>query len=172
MGLARTGAMMGGSVQLASKSLSLTGNNETLSQNIFQLTESVLIHALWLEVTTVIVGTMTSVGFRLESSGGTANMDGISGTLSNLVAGAIIPYPQMASDGLSTANPSGAPAVRTASNSGDQFRNFGSRIIVQHPSTATYIALRYTTTSTPITGVVMARIFYEKLTTNGALVAV
>jgi len=171
MGLARVPAMMGGTLKLVEKSITLDGNNETKSHNLFQLTEDVLIHALWGEVTTALGSNLTTCLTRLESSGGESPQNiGGTNTCSSLIVGSGLYWGE--NSFLLSSLTVNTPALRQPSNSSSAMMRYPFVVLKADRSNTTYVVFRYTTTNTPTSGVIKFRAWFEKTTANGNLVAV
>lgn len=156
-------------IRQVTKSLALTGNNQTLSQNVFGLIGSVLVHKLWGLVTTVLGANHTAAHLRLEDGVATVDLSLAAGVaLSALPVGSLIYRGGLVATAL-IAKSAAAGAFGDAPDiAASPMTPF---VITRKAGASVYIAHRYATTDAPTSGVIQWYAQYEPLSSDGELVA-
>lgn len=150
------------------KRLTLTGNNNTSSQNIFTLTGSILVTATMGEVITSPVN-HTGGLLRLNDSATTVDITASGQTLSGLAAGSTFyKYTSIA-----TALGAQTNANGVASNIGGALSDFFYPVaLFKKTAATTTVEYRYATTETPTVGVLDFYLTWIPISGDGNLVAV
>ena len=158
-------AFRGGRLRKAVKTIVLNGSNETKNQEIFKFTGTVGIRLLFGKVASLIGSNMSSVGFVVSSTGGYNSLTPANITISNFVVGSLL---SMTTAGITGVSVSSSPNGFSTAGSHD-YRV--GKVAVQQPDTDSYISIRYTTTSTPLTGTIDFEIWWEPLSEGATLIA-
>jgi len=151
----------------AVKALTLTGNNQTLSQAVFTVTGSVLVQGIWGEVTTVIGANHTAAHLRLNDQTATIDITLATGiTLSGLAVGTLI-YKESLT----------AVALQLKSNAAGAFEEPASAgqpalapfVLTKKNGAVTTVDYRYTTTDAPTSGAITWHALWLPLSGDGNL---
>ncbi len=150
-------------------SKTLVGNSATVAVPLFRVTGSVRVVKLYGIVTTVLGNNVTAAAWRLYDQTVSRDITLASGTaLSSLLAGSTLVKIDGDSVALAALSSStarvGGSAVVGAAVSAEFY-------VVQKAGANTDIEFRYTTSSTPTSGVIKFFVEYEALSSDGALVA-
>lgn len=155
-----------------SKDITFTANNTTASEICFTVTGTVLIKALWGEVTTAIGSNHTAAHFRLnDQTAQIALTEAVTGaTLSSFAAGSAVFAWGAPTATLEVKNAS----VGFTSNAFDLTGSSSSKLMVEilvgkKSGALTQIEYRYTTTNAPTSGAMRVYCKYVPLSADGAL---
>lgn len=153
---------------VTSKTITLSANNTTASENIFQITGTVQVFRLYAEVVDATTLTnCTAASFDLYPTGGAAaQITAASGVLSGVGVGSYITKQALKASAFNVADNSAAVVNEAAVN-----RTFTGFVATQKTGTDTFIRFTYTTTDAPINAQIKVYIEYRGLGT-GTLVAV
>jgi hypothetical protein len=156
----------------ALKEITLSANNATASENVFQITGSVKLLSIYGVITDTTTLVNLTAGY-LELYDGVNHPDI---TLDGVVLSGLAVDTAMFKTGLAAAALNLADNVGCAvSESAADKKIFSECILTQKTGTNTYIRFTYTTTDTPINAKIFWHVRYKGLdngTTSGTLVAV
>jgi len=156
-------------LRTAKKSLTLTANNETLSQDVFTITGAIILYGLWGEVTTAIGSNHTAAHYRIDDQTAQTAITAAAGvTLSSLAAGTMIIKTGLAATALTLLN-NAVGAFNEGSAQGG--KPMTPIILVKKTAATTDIEYRYSTTNAPTTGVIEHTALWMPLSEDGNLVA-
>jgi len=151
------------------KSLTLTANNETLSQNVFTLTGAIYVLGIWGEVTTVIGSNHTAAHLRLDDQTAQIVITAAAGiTLSSLAAGTMFAKLGLAAAALTLMSNAARATGQGAAQDDLCLQTFQ---VVKKTGATTDIEYRYSTTNAPTTGVILFNAVWLPLSSDGNLVA-
>lgn len=138
---------------ISQKSQTLSGNNTTVTTGIFRITGSILVTALWGEVTTDIGANHTAAAWRLNDQTAQIYISAVAGTtLSAIKTGSIITRNRLAGTAL-TKMDNVAGVMVDPTEAFEPF--FVPFLVVKKTGANTDIEYKYTTTDTPTTGAIL-----------------
>jgi hypothetical protein len=152
------------------KTQTLAGNNTTASTPLFRVTGTVLVKALYGQVTTVLGSNVTAAFWRLNDQTAQPAISLATGTtLSSLASGALLIRNSLVSVALSTKGAAaGGVLDPIAATAPDVFMPF---IVTQKTGGVnTDIEFTYTTTNTPTSGVIVHNLMWLPLSDDGNIV--
>ncbi len=151
----------------AAADITLSASNTTASVDVFTLTGSVLIHAIWAEVTTLIGANHTAGFIRLDDGSAQVVITAASGvTISAFEAGSL-----MVKEGLAATALTGLQAdqIRLSEPAAAGDPALQACIVTADAAATSNIEYRYSTTDTPTTGVLRWHAIWEPLSDDGDL---
>lgn len=151
------------------KDLTLTGNNQTLSQAVFTVTGSVLILGIWGEVITLIGSNHTAGHLRLNDQTATVDVTLATGiNLSALAVGTVVSKTGLAAAAL-TLDDNVAGAITEPATAGQAA--LSPVMLIKKTAATTTLDYRYATTNAPTTGAIRFHALFVPLSDDGNLVA-
>lgn len=165
----QTNLLLAGAARVREAIASVTHNvnNTTGSKVIYTVTGSVLVHAIWGEVTTVLSSNQTAAFLRTDDQ--TAQIDvtlatGV--TISSLAVGSLLLRTGQVDVALIAKS---VAAGFFVDGGGDWLDLFTPFAVGKKTAAVTTIDLRYTTTNTPSTGVTRWHALWSPLSSDGNL---
>jgi len=151
------------------KTITLSANNTTASENIFQITGSVQIYRIYGEITdATTLANLTAASFDLYDSTAAVQMTAAGGVLSGMGVGTNFFKSGLAANNFDINN-NAAGAITEQTYEGSDV--FSRCIVTQKTGANTYIRFTYTTTDTPINAQIKFYVEYFGLDGSGTLVA-
>lgn len=135
-----------------SNSKTLSGNNTTVAVPVFHVTGTVLVYAIWGNITTTLGANNTAAYWRLNDQAAQVDITLATGTtLSGAAAGSTIVKKGLAAAALALLNNS---AGRVSEPTTLETLYFSQFVALQKTAATTDIEFVYTTTDTPTSGVI------------------
>lgn len=150
----------------AAADITLDANNTTASVDVFTLVGSVLIHALWAEVTTTIGSNHTSGFLRLDDGSAQVGVTASGVTLSDFEAGSLVLKEGLAATALTGLR---ADQIRLSEGAAAGDPALQAFTVTADAAATSNIEYRYSTTNTPTTGVLRWHAIWEPLSDDGNL---
>jgi hypothetical protein len=153
----------------ANKTITLSANNTTASENIFQITGDIQIYRMWACVTdATTLANCTSASFDLYDGTAAVQISAATGVLSGVAVNTLIAKTGLAANAFDISNAVAGALIEQTYEGADVFSRF---VLSQKNSTATYIRFTYSTTDAPINAQLKVYVEYNPLN-GGTLVAV
>jgi len=146
---------------LTEKVITLSANNTTASENIFQITGCVEIFRLYGEVTdATTLANCTAASFDLYDSTSAVQISAATGVLSGVAVGSCIFKSGLAANVFEVADATNGALVEQTYEGSTPFNGF---MAVQKTGANTYIRFTYSTTDAPINAQITVRIEWRGL---------
>lgn len=156
--------------RVITKEITLSGNNTTVTTQLFKVTGAVLIGKIYGVVTTTIGANHTAAYLRINDGTATSNITSSSGaTLSAFGVGSLLFKNNLAAGAANTMQNN---QVRLSEPATRETIFFSPVVINQKISVDSFIEYLYTTTDTPTSGKIKFYVEYEPISDDGAVVAV
>ncbi len=147
-------------------SITLSASGTTASVDVFTLTGSVLIHAMWAEVATLIGVNHTAGFLRLDDASAQVNITASGVTISAFQAGSIVVKEGLAATALTGLRSDQIRLSEPAAAGDPALQAF---IVTADAAATSNIEYRYTTSDTPTSGVLRWHAIWEPLSDDGNL---
>lgn len=150
-------------------SQTLSGSNTTVATPIFRVVETVLILALYAEVTTALGSNVTAAHWRTNDQTATLPISAAAGTtISSFVAGSILTRSSVVSVALTGNNSSAAKVIDPVAATAPAV-HMPFEVVQKTGGVQTDIEFVYTTTNTPTSGVLKHWVRWLPQTANATL---
>jgi hypothetical protein len=150
------------------KTITLSANNTTASENIFQITGDIQIYRMWACVTdATTLANCTSASFDLYDSTAAVQITAATGVLSGVPVNTLVAKTGLAANAFVVNSATAGSLIEQTYEGSDVFSRF---IVTQKNSANTYIRFTYTTTDAPINTQLKVYVEYHSLN-GGTLVA-